>query len=216
MKILFQGDSITDAFRRPEEINPAFQLGNGYAFLVAARLGEALPERGYQWINRGVSGEGVRALKSRWEKDALEIGADVFSLLIGVNDTIQAMGGDSTLPDDEFMNVYAWLINSILARKQETKVILMEPFLLEVGAVTPAWRAHLAPRQAGIARFAAQRQFPLLKCQEVFEAACRRAPAGYWAYDGIHPTHAGFALLADCWLRLAAPLLDIPPGSLQK
>ena len=32
MKILFQGDSITEAFRKPEEINSAFQLGNGYAF----------------------------------------------------------------------------------------------------------------------------------------------------------------------------------------
>jgi hypothetical protein len=39
MKILFQGDSLTDAFRKPEEINAAFQLGNGYAFLVAASLG---------------------------------------------------------------------------------------------------------------------------------------------------------------------------------
>ena len=30
MKILFQGDSITNAFRKPEEINPPYQLGNGY------------------------------------------------------------------------------------------------------------------------------------------------------------------------------------------
>jgi hypothetical protein len=44
MKILFQGDSITDAFRKPEEINPAFQLGNAYAFLVAASLGLRHPE----------------------------------------------------------------------------------------------------------------------------------------------------------------------------
>ena len=28
MKILFQGDSITEAFRKPEELNPAFQFGN--------------------------------------------------------------------------------------------------------------------------------------------------------------------------------------------
>ncbi len=28
MKILFQGDSITEAFRKLEELNPAFQLGN--------------------------------------------------------------------------------------------------------------------------------------------------------------------------------------------
>jgi len=32
MKILFQGDLITETFRKTEEINPAFQLGNSYAF----------------------------------------------------------------------------------------------------------------------------------------------------------------------------------------
>ncbi len=210
MKILFQGDSITDAFRKPEELNPAFQLGNGYAFLVGSKLAEAFPDRGFEFVNRGVSGEGVKGLAARWEADALSIGADVFSLLIGVNDTIQAMVGSSKLTDAEFLRVYTGLIDAILARKPESKVILLEPFLLEVDRVTPVWREHLAPRQAAIARLAAERNIPLVTCQTLLDEACARAPAAYWAYDGIHPTHAGFALLANAWLQAAAPVLDIP------
>jgi 23S rRNA (cytosine1962-C5)-methyltransferase len=35
------------------------------------------------------------------------------------------------------------------------------------------------------------------------EAAAARAPAAHWAYDGIHPTHAGARLIADAWLEAA-------------
>lgn len=47
MHILFQGDSITDAFRRMDEINPAFQLGGGYALLIADVWLAAEKEKNY-------------------------------------------------------------------------------------------------------------------------------------------------------------------------
>jgi lysophospholipase L1-like esterase len=31
-------------------------------------------------------------------------------------------------------------------------------------------------------------------------AACRREPA-FWAPDGVHPSPAGHALMAEAWLR---------------
>ncbi len=203
MKVLFQGDSITDAFRKSEELNPAFQLGNGYAFLVAAHLGAHHPEREWEFVNRGVSGEGVGGLARRWQADALDHAPDVFSLLIGVNDTIQAMQGTSKINDEEFLQVYASLVDAILSRKPETRVLLLEPFLLEAGQVTAHWKSHLAVRQQGITRFAQERGFSFVPLQSILDAACDRAPADYWAYDGIHPTHAGFSLLADAWLEAA-------------
>lgn len=42
MKILFQGDFITEAFRRPEGLNPAYQLGNGH-FFSSQRLSGRVP-----------------------------------------------------------------------------------------------------------------------------------------------------------------------------
>jgi hypothetical protein len=47
MNILFQGDSITDAFRKMDEINPAFQLGGVYALLIADTCLAVAKEKNY-------------------------------------------------------------------------------------------------------------------------------------------------------------------------
>jgi len=217
MKILFQGDSITDAFRKPEEINPAYQLGNGYVFLVAAHLGAQYPERRLEFVNRGVSGHKVAEIAARWEADALQIAPDFVSLLAGVNDTqnfCKYIHSDASLSVEDkarrdaeafakFQENYAWLLDSVLERKPETKILLLEPFLLEVDVVTPYWREHLSRSRQAIARIAEERGLPLVSLQKIFDDACRRAPAAYWAYDGIHPTHAGARLIADAWLEAA-------------
>jgi phospholipase/lecithinase/hemolysin len=42
---------------------------------------------------------------------------------------------------------------------------------------------------------------PLIHYQKAFDAACKRASADHWSWDGIHPTYAGHALMAQEWLR---------------
>lgn len=209
MKILFQGDSVTDAFRKPEEINPAFQVGNGYAFLVAARLGHDYPERGFHFINRGVSGERVEDILKRWEKDALDHEPCVLSLLAGVNNTIQAMWGAKVTTDEVFLNDYETMLVRMRECRPDVKFIILEPFLLEADKVTAEWKKHLAPRQKGIAALARKHASLFIPLQSIFDEAIKRAPAAYWAYDGIHPTHAGFQLIADVWIKEARPLLKL-------
>ena len=211
MKILFQGDSITDAFRKPEEINQAFQLGNGYVFLIAAQLAAEYPALPWQFLNRGISGHGVQALRKRWEPDALALAPDLLSLLIGVNDTIYFQRGESTLGDAAFADHYRWLIDTMRQANPALKMVLMEPFLLPVGDVLPAWIAHLHNRQVFIRKYAEEVGAVFIPLQTIFTDACRRAPAAYWAFDGIHPTHAGFHLMAEAWRKAASPLLNLPP-----
>jgi len=103
----------------------------------------------------------------------------------------------------QFQESYSWLLDSVLERKPETKILLLEPFLLEVDMVTPYWREHLSNRRKASARIAGERGLPLVPLKEIFDDACRRASAAYWAYDGIHPTHSGARLIADAWLQAA-------------
>src|SRR5687767_15827158 len=86
--ILFQGDSITDASRNRTVLEPnvARALGTGYPLLIASELLRDSPERGYRFINRGISGNKVPDLAQRWLGDALALAPDVLSILIGVND----------------------------------------------------------------------------------------------------------------------------------
>ena len=203
MRILFQGDSISDAFRKPEELNPAYQLGNGYAFLVAARLGADFPARKYEFFNRGISGETVHAVAARWQRDALDLRPDLLSLLIGVNNIIERQNGVKGPSDAEVLDCYRDMLEQKRMQNPQVHFILLEPFLLEVGDVTPAWQAMLRPLQEGIAVIAGEMGVPLIPLQRIFDEALSRATAAYWSYDGIHPTHAGFQLIADAWLETA-------------
>jgi lysophospholipase L1-like esterase len=202
MKILFQGDSITDAFRKPEEINPAYQLGNGYAFLVAASIGARHPDRRFDFINRGISGNCVQDLAGRWQTDALDVQPDVLSLLVGVNNIIHK-SNQWEISDAETLALYHKLLDQMRANNPKLRILLIEPFLLMAGTVTDEMTAWLRPIQKGIAAIARDFDAPFIPLQSIFDRALSRAPAAYWAYDGIHPTHAGFQLITDAWLRTA-------------
>src|SRR5437764_6286547 len=66
-RVLFQGDSITDG-NRGRSTDPNHILGHGYVFIIAARHGAAFPETQLDFINRGISGNTVLDLETRWQK----------------------------------------------------------------------------------------------------------------------------------------------------
>ena len=76
MRILFQGDSITDGNRyksKETEWDKNHQIGHSYAYIVTGILSAAYPERGYEFMNRGVSGDRTDQLLARWQEDALAL-----------------------------------------------------------------------------------------------------------------------------------------------
>jgi lysophospholipase L1-like esterase len=95
------------------------------------------------------------------------------------------------------------MLEQMRAQNPRIRFLLMEPFLLEAGEVMAAWKAALKPIQEGIAVIAREFDAPLLPLQSLFDKALALTPAAYWAYDGIHATHAGFQLIAEAWLETA-------------
>lgn len=195
-RILFQGDSITDG-NRGRSADPNHILGHGYAFLIAALHGAAFPERKLTFLNRGISGHKVTDLEARWQKDTLDLKPDLLSILIGVNDNGRA-------PLELFEPTYEKLLEQTKAANPKVKLVLMEPFCLPVGHTLERgepWVAELHERQAIVAKLAQKHGAALVRCQKCFDDACKRAPADYWIWDGIHPTYSGHQLLADTWLE---------------
>ena len=80
--IEFIGDSITDCGRRDPTLSP---LGDGYVRLIHDLLQAGYPELRLNVINKGISGNTVLDLKSRWRSDVLEISPDWLFIFIGVN-----------------------------------------------------------------------------------------------------------------------------------
>jgi lysophospholipase L1-like esterase len=189
-RILFQGDSITDG-NRGRSADPNHILGHGYAFIIAARHGAAFPKSNLDFMNRGVSGNTVRDLEKRWQKETLDLKPDILSILIGVNDDAQG------LSLEEYEQTYERLIDQAKRANPSIKLVLGEPFLKPDGTLSD----RIVKMQAIVARLASKHGAALVRYQRVFDAAAKEAPADYWVWDKVHPTYRGHQLMADEWER---------------
>ena len=90
-RILFQGDSITDACRSRESDD---WKGMGYPTFVSGKLGYEFPNE-YEFLNRGVSGNRSIDLIARIKEDMINLKPDIMSILIGVNDVWHEFGSQN-------------------------------------------------------------------------------------------------------------------------
>jgi lysophospholipase L1-like esterase len=203
-RILFQGDSITDG-GRGRNSDPNHILGHGYAYLIAADQGGHSPELGLTFFNRGVSGNRISDLVARWQTDTISLKPDVVSILIGVNDVWHNLDARREVPVEEFERAYDKLLADTVAALPGVKLVLCEPFILpgpQNQARWSEWVAAIGKIQQVVAKLGRKYQAPIVHFQKVFDDACKRAPAEYWIWDGVHPTHAGHQLMADEWVRV--------------
>jgi lysophospholipase L1-like esterase len=197
MRILFQGDSITD-MNRGRTDDPNHILGHSYAFLIAAKYGCDLPERHLVFINRGVSGNKVTDLQKRWQTDTLDLQPDLLSILIGVNDL------NANISADDYEKHYDQLLDQTTHALPSIRLVLCEPFGLPVGKYKDNWnqrKADLAALQKIVQKLGDKYHATVVHLQTVFDEACKKAPADYWIWDGVHPTYSGQQLVANEWVR---------------
>ena len=191
MRILFQGDSITDG-NRGRSADPNHILGHGYVFIIAAKYGAAFPELMLDFMNRGVSGNTALDLEARWQQETLDLKPDLLSIMVGVNDDAQGV------PLDRFEQAYANLLAQARASNPKLKLVLCAPFVKHTGQAPDSIRR----RQEIVARLAKRFGAALVRFQPVFDEALQRAPADYWIWDTVHPTYRGHQLMADEWERV--------------
>lgn len=201
--VLFQGDSITDVGRNRTNAAPNATpaLGGGYPLLVAADVLRDAPDAAWRFYNRGISGNKVPDLQARWDADAIALKPDVLSILIGVNDYWHMRNGRyaGTLADYE--SQYAALLATTRQALPSTRVVVLEPFVLVVGSVDASWHPDFDERRAAARRVAERAGATWVPLQAAFDEGARRTGAGYWLGDGVHPTPAGHALIAEHWRR---------------
>jgi lysophospholipase L1-like esterase len=198
-RILFTGDSITDCGR--DRAN-AESLGSGYASLTAAHLQARLAAPSLKIWNRGISGNRVRDLLGRVEADLLALKPTVVSILIGINDTWRRYDSGDATDAALFERDYRAFLE-IITKQAKARVVLLEPFLLHVPADRFAWREDLNPKIDVTRQLALEFGAELLPLDGLFAQAATQAPPEFWAGDGVHPSAAGHALIAETWLENA-------------
>ena len=196
--VLFQGDSVTDWGRSYEDGD---SLGHGYVLFAAGLYNAMHPEMNVKFINRGIGGNRIEDLVTRWRKDCLEIQPDVVSILIGINDTWRRYDNNDPTSVEQFFAHYHFLLTET-KEKLGAKIILCEPFLLPVTEEQRSiWREDLDPKIHATRELAREFNAVYVPYDGIFAAASMKQPLAYWSLDGVHPTPAGFALMGKHWLE---------------
>lgn len=206
MKILFQGDSITDWDRsRSDPTN----VGRGYVQLVKSRLGLDYPGR-FEFENRGVSGNRVADVYARMYPDIISLKPDLMSILIGTN--------DYTWSDDEKYNVryekvFNMLIEDVTEDLPNIKLMIMEPFVLPGDRVVaenyPLRLEQTKKRSEAAQRIAEKFGAKFIPLQKLLDMACQKAPVNYWTLEGVHLSEAAYQILADEWIKAFKEMYDL-------
>ncbi len=220
-RLLFQGDSITDGNRYKEErkrwdLN--HQIGHSYVFNIVGELGTEFPGR-FEFINRGVSGDSVASIASRWQAETIDEKPDILSVLLGINGNGRR-NGEFPLGADEHVRVfdegYRALLTSAREANPALKLILIEPFSLPVGDMKPGFEKFMAVfsrMQAAVEKIAADFGAAFVPVQKKLDClvkdtapilaanGCPADPYAYWLWDGVHPTEPMHKILSDLWLE---------------
>ncbi len=201
MRILFQGDSITDAGRdRDNDVG----VGVGYPLLVKSVLGFEAPGK-YEFINRGISGNRIVDVYARIKADIINVKPDVMSILIGVNDVwhefIECPNG---VDAEKFYKIYDMLIEEVKEALPDIKIMILEPFVLKGFGTEERWAEfdkEVKLRAQMAKKIADKHNLSFIPLQDGFDSLAKDIQPDYWLGDGVHPTAMGHEFIKNEWIK---------------
>ena len=205
LKVVFQGDSITDASRDKRNYH---DMGSGYPKFASDYLAETLPEVEFEFINFGISGNRTCQLFDRLWADGLAFQPDMISILIGINDIWHRYGsGRIATTDAQIATNYRAILERI-KRESNAKIVMLSPYVLDAED-----KAHMKedlktvlPIVRALAEEFADVYIPL---DELFEEAIKTQPEPlYYSADGVHPNRNGAEFIGRHYAEAVKPLLQ--------
>lgn len=227
-RVLYIGDSITDGAwgnnskwnatseeRNQTDMNHIY--GHGYMSLCASYYQGLYPEADHHFWNRGISGNTLRNLHARWDRDVIALQPDVVSILIGTNDVNEALGRGDTVCVADWESEFRQLLDTTLSVLPEVRFVICTPFVARTGRLKNTSDYDVRERNVGelaaaVRRIAADYKATLVPFDELFESLHATAPTSsetYWIWDGIHPTPAGHYRMAELWKERAGHLIVV-------
>lgn len=194
MKIVFFGDSITEAGR---DLSDPRDLGEGYVKIAAAKLRPLYPDTEFEILNYGVGGERTVELLARVGEVVSEK-PDVVVLEVGVNDVWRRFTDGEIVTEEEFEQNYAALVRTL--KEAGAKLILIQPYVIG-NTDKQRFRPYLAPYQSSIREIALKEELSLIPLDEIFNGVTQDIDPRRFAEDGVHPTHRGCRYIADLVIK---------------
>ncbi len=201
-RILFQGDSITDAGRLRSEEEDGINLGFGYPSYAAAMLGCEFPGE-FEFFNKGISGNKITDIYARMKRDIISLKPDYLSIMIGVNDVWHKSFGEDDVCIERFEQLYRFLIEDVKKELPNIKIMLICPFCDSITkGFFDGFNDEILKRAALVKKLAEEYSLAFMDSQRVIDDAQKVFPIEYWTADGVHPTIFGHKMLADEWVKV--------------
>ena len=192
-KLLMIGDSITDCGR----FGTADGLGEGYVRFVDA----ALHDEEIKVINKGVSGDTVRDLKARWQRDVLDLNPDWLSVMIGINDVWRQI--DNWEPEENWILVdeYEQTLDALLGAVTPSLkgLVLMTPYVLDLNK-NDEMRAKMDVYGLVVRQLAEKYGAFFVDTQATFDDFLQTTDASVISNDRVHMNAVGHQVLTKAFL----------------
>ena len=202
MKILFQGDSITDTGRIRSDFH---DLGQGYPLYVAQILRSAYPDIEFEFINRGVSADKTGDVLARVKEDLIDIKPDIVTILLGVNDTWHHVDDKNWEDGKIYESNYRAILEA--AKKTGAKIIMMEQYVLPAKGME-CFHPDIDAKIQITRKLAREYADCFVPLDGLFASACVNEDPLFWTEEGVHPTKDGHLLIADYCSDAIAELID--------
>ncbi len=201
-KLLFIGDSITDAGRaRPVGEGLFGAHGTGFVNIVAGLLGAVHGGQKIRVVNMGQSGDTVLNLRDRWETDVLALDPDWLCIMIGINDVWRQM--DLPLLKETHVNLalYEQTLDELITRTKPSLkgLVMMTPFYIEP-LPQDEMRFKMDGYGAAVKRVAEKHHAIFVDTQAAFNKALEHWYPAAIAWDRVHPNQVGTTVLAKAFL----------------
>ncbi|MBE6631157.1 MAG: GDSL family lipase [Ruminococcaceae bacterium] len=194
MKILFQGDSITDAGRDRRNYH---HMGNGYPKYVSEQLKEKFPETDFEFINMGISGNRTCQLFDRLYTDTIEFEPDMISILIGINDLWHRYAYERIETTYEQIEANYRAILTRLRKQTNAKIVMLAPYLLDCNSID-YMREDLSLLLPIVSKLADEFADVYIPLDGLFEESLKTQPEPlYYSNDGVHPNTNGAKFIAN-------------------
>ena len=205
IKLLFQGDSITDAGRDKRNY---YDLGNGYPKFAASMIAEKYSDTSFEFINLGISGNRTGQLFDRFYSDGIALQPDIISILIGINDIWHRCPPNYILTTDEQIALNYREILKRIKRETNAKIVILSPYVLDAED-KESMKNELSTVLPIIRELADEFADAYVPLDELFEKAMETQPEPrYYSADGVHPNENGAKFIAEHYALAIDKILD--------
>ncbi|MBR2613820.1 MAG: SGNH/GDSL hydrolase family protein [Clostridia bacterium] len=206
IKIVFQGDSITDAGRDKRNYH---HMGNGYPKYASALIAENHPDVEFEFINFGISGNRTSQLFDRLYTDGIAFEPDIISILIGINDIWHRYGGGKIATTDAQIELNYRSILERIRKETNAKIIILSPYLLKrETSDADVIREDLKTVLPIVRKLADEFADVYIPLDEHFAVAEPLAEPYFYSNDGVHPNPNGAEFIGKIYAEAIKPLIE--------